>query len=80
AVLVEGGFLFTEGKTVLLPRPLYEMIDIGKVKAQWSHESLQQAPSIDDVRAVTRIEETAILSYFDLEPYWEEDTPEEGDD
>lgn len=73
-VYIEGGFLFTEGKTILLPRDLYHPIDMGKVRIDWSRESLQQAPTIHSLEDITRAEERAILSYFDQEPYWEDDS------
>lgn len=79
AVFTEGGFLFTDGKTILLPRPLYHAIDMGKIKIDWSRESLQQAPTIHSLEDISKSEERAILSYFDQEPYWEDHTldPEE---
>ncbi len=72
AVFVDGGFLFTDGKTVLLPRPLFYVIDMGKIKTNWSRESLQHAPTIESVEDVSLKDERAILSYFDLSPYWED--------
>ena len=71
AVIKEGGFLFTEGKLILLPRPHYEVIDMGKIKTRWSRESLQQAPTVTQLEQIPHHEEKMILSYFDLEPYWE---------
>jgi len=72
AVIIEGGFLFTEGKTILLPRANYEVIDMGKIKTGCSRETLQQAPTITDLETITRNEERVILSYFDAQPYWDE--------
>ncbi len=71
-VYIEGGFLFTDGKTVLLPRPLCHALDMGKVQIMWSRESLQQAPTIHDLENISKSEERAILSYFDQPPYWED--------
>ncbi|NIT80423.1 MAG: hypothetical protein GWM98_00235, partial [Nitrospinaceae bacterium] len=47
-----------------------EAVDMGKVKTEWKKESLQDAPTADDVENVSMNEEELILSYFDLEPYW----------
>lgn len=74
AVFIDGGFLFTDGKTILLPRPLFHAIDMGQIKTNWSRESLQHAPSIQSLEEVSMDEERVILSYFDLEPYWESES------
>ncbi len=70
-VLTIGGFLFTEGKTVLLPKNHYETLEMGKVRTSWRRTSIQQAPSIKDVKSITLEQEQLILSYYDLEPYWD---------
>ena len=69
-VITIGGFLGVEGKKILIPIEICEGGDIGKVKANWSKESLKDAPTAVDVRQVSVEEEERILSYFDLEPYW----------
>jgi hypothetical protein len=70
-VLTVGGFLFTEGKIILFPRNHYETLDMGKVKTSWRRDSIQQSPSINSVESLTLEKEQKILSYFDLEPYWD---------
>jgi hypothetical protein len=70
AVITIGGFLGVEGKHILIPIELCEEVDIGKVKTNWSKESLKDAPTAVDVRQVSVEEEERILSYFDFEPYW----------
>ena len=70
-VLTVGGFLFTEGKIILFPRNHYETLDMGKVKTYWRRDSIQQSPSINTVASLTLEKEQSILSYFDLEPYWD---------
>ncbi|MGP0566850.1 PRC-barrel domain-containing protein [Nitrospina sp. 32_T5] len=77
-VFIEGGFLSTRGKTVLFPIDHLATIDSAKVQAQYTREAIQQAPNPEDIEALTREEEQVILSYFDLEPYWDETAaPEE---
>ncbi|QPJ61985.1 MAG: PRC-barrel domain containing protein [Candidatus Nitronauta litoralis] len=71
AVFIDGGFLFTDGKTILLPRPLFHAIDMGQIKTNWSRESLQHSPAIESLEEISMDDERVILSYFDLEPYWE---------
>ena len=70
-VLTVGGFLFTEGKIILFPRNHYETLDMGKVKTSWRRDSIQQSPSINSVESLTLEKEQKILSYYDLEPYWD---------
>ena len=70
-VLTIGGFLFTEGKIVLFPKAHYEALELGKVKTSWRRDSIQQSPSINDVRSLTLEKEQVILGYYDLEPYWD---------
>jgi hypothetical protein len=70
-VLTVGGFLFTDGKIILFPRNLYETLDMGKVKTSWRRDSIQQSPSINTIESLTLEKEQNILSYFDLEPYWD---------
>ena len=70
-VLTIGGFLFTDGKLVLFPKERYETQEMGKVKTSWRRESVQQGPSIKNLQSLTLENERLILSYFDLEPYWE---------
>ncbi len=70
-VLTIGGFLFTEGKTVLFPKNHYETQELGKVKTSWRRDSIQQSPSINDVHSLTLEQEQVILGYYDLEPYWD---------
>ena len=72
-VFIEGGFLSTAGKTIIIPVEQLASIDSGKVQALYSRESIQQAPGPEDVEQLTREEESLIRSYFDLEPYWEEE-------
>jgi hypothetical protein len=69
-VITIGGFLAVEGKRILIPIEVCEVADMGKVKANWSKESLRDAPAPVDVKKVTTEEEERILSYFDFEPYW----------
>ena len=69
-IITIGGFLGVEGKQILIPMEICEVLDIGKVKANWSKESLKDAPSAVNTRQVTMAEEERILSYFDFEPYW----------
>lgn len=70
-VYVNGGMMFIEGKTILLPREMYEPIDSTKIKSSKKKESIQQAPSPRDFDHLTREDEMLILSYFDLKPYWD---------
>ena len=70
-VLTIGGFLFTEGKIVLFPKAHYETQELGKVKTSWRRDSIQQSPSINNVCSLTLEKEQMILSYYDLEPYWD---------
>ena len=70
-VLTVGGFLFTDGKMVLLPKDHYETIEMGKVKTSWRRDSIQQSPSINDIQSLTLEREQVILGYYDLEPYWD---------
>jgi hypothetical protein len=70
-VLTIGGFLFTDGKVVLFPKDHYETQEMGKVKTSWRRDSIQQSPSINDVRSLTLEKEQVILGYYDLEPYWD---------
>lgn len=70
-VLTIGGFLFTDGKMVLFPKDHYSTQEVGKVKTAWRRDSIQQGPSIRDVRSLTLENEQVILSYYDLEPYWD---------
>lgn len=70
-VLTIGGFLFTEGKIVLLPKEHYQTQEMGKVRTAWRRDSIQQSPSIKDVQSITLEREQLILSYYDLEPYWD---------
>ncbi len=74
AVFIDGGFLFTDGKTILLPRSLFQSIDMGQIKTPWSREALQQAPTVESVDDISMNMERVILSYFDLEPYWESES------
>lgn len=69
-VITVGGFLDIRGKRIMIPRPAYEVVDLGEVRTAWSRQSLQDAPSPNDLDRVTPAEEERILSYFDLEPYW----------
>ncbi len=69
-VITIGGFLGVEGKQILIPIEICDALDIGKVKANWSKESLKDAPAPVDVKQVFVEEEERILSYFDFEPYW----------
>ncbi|NIP99173.1 MAG: hypothetical protein GWM98_01200, partial [Nitrospinaceae bacterium] len=48
-----------------------ETQELGKVKTQWRQDSIQQAPSVDVPEKLTLEREQLILSYFDLEPYWD---------
>lgn len=73
-LVVFGGMMFTSGKSVLIPRKHYKPIGMGKVRVNWSLQSLQQSPSVQSLKHLSREEEQIILSFFDLEPYWE---PEE---
>ena len=70
-VLTIGGFLFTEGKIVLLPKDHYETLSMGKVKTSWRRSSIQQTPSFNNIQSLSLENEQAILSYYDLEPYWD---------
>ena len=70
-VLTIGGFLFTEGKIILFPKEHSETLELGKVKTSWRRDSIQQSPSINDVRSLTLEKEQVILGYYDLEPYWD---------
>ena len=70
-VLTIGGFLFTEGKIILFPRDHYETLEMGKVKTSWRRDSIQQSPSINSIQSLTLEKEQNILSYYDLEPYWD---------
>ena len=70
-VLTIGGFLFTEGKIILVPRDHYETLEMGKVKTPWRRDSVQQSPSITSLESLTLEKEQNILSYYDLEPYWD---------
>ncbi|HKI48148.1 MAG TPA: hypothetical protein VKA69_02405, partial [Desulfobacteria bacterium] len=70
-VLTIGGFLFTEGKTILFPKNHYETLDMGKVKTSWRRDSIQQSPSINNVQSLSLEKEQTILGYYDLEPYWD---------
>jgi hypothetical protein len=69
-VITIGGFLGVEGKQVLIPIEICERGDLGKVKVNWSKESLKDAPTAVDVKQTSLEEEERILSYFDFEPYW----------
>jgi len=69
-VITIGGFLGVEGKKILIPIELCEGVDMGKVKTNWSKESIKDSPTAVDVRQVSMQEEERILSYFDFEPYW----------
>lgn len=77
-VFVEGGFLSTSGKTILFPKEHLAAIDSAKIQAQYTREAIQQAPTPENLEVLTREEEQVILSYFDLEPYWDEE-PESGE-
>ena len=70
-VLTIGGFLFTEGKIALLPKEHYETLSMGKVKTLWRRSSIEQTPSINNIQSLSLENEQAILSYYDLEPYWD---------
>ena len=70
-VLTIGGFLFTEGKIILFPRNHYESLEMGKVKTSWRRDSIQQSPSVNSLKSLTLEKEQNILSYYDLEPYWD---------
>ncbi|CAI2719404.1 hypothetical protein [Nitrospina watsonii] len=70
-VFVEGGFLSTSGKTLIFPIDHLATIDSAKIQAQYTREAIQQGPAPEDIEALTREEEQTILSYFDLEPYWD---------
>lgn len=72
-----GGFLGVEGKKVLLPTEICEVLDMGKVKTHWRKESLMGAPTPIDVEDVSMNEEELILGYFDFEPYWKVNSSEE---
>ncbi len=76
-VIELGGFLSTEGKTILFPKDLYQPAGLGKVVTEWTRESIQQAPSVETTETLFREEEQIILSYFDLKPYWETDPEKE---
>jgi len=52
-VLTIGGFLFTEGKIVLVPRDRFETVEMGKVKTSWRRDSIQQSPSLNNVNSLT---------------------------
>ena len=69
-VINMGGFMKIQGKKILLPVGVYEFADLGKVKTEWSRESLKDAPAPEDPENVSMDEEEEILGYFDLEPYW----------
>ena len=75
-VYVNGGMMFTESKTILLPREMYEPIDSAKIKSSKKKESIQQAPSPRVFDHLTREDEMVILSYFDLNPYWDTEESE----
>ena len=68
-VINMGGFMKIQGKKILLPVGVYEFADLGKVKTEWSRESLKDAPAPEDPENVSMDEEEEILGYFDLEPY-----------
>lgn len=79
---VMGGFLSTGGKNVIIPLEQLAPIDSAKVQVLFTLESIQQGPGIDSVETLTREEEAVILSYYDLEPYWdaEEEVAETEDE
>lgn len=67
-VIRQGGFLGIKGKWTLIPREMYEIEDLGKVKTSLSIQSLQDSPSPYDIRNITAVEEAQIRGYFNLEP------------
>ena len=79
-VFMSGGMMFTEGKTILLPREMYQPVDSAKIIASKQMESIQQAPSPRDFEHLTREDEMLILSYFELKPYWALEEAEEKTD
>ena len=73
-----GGFLKIGGKKITLPVKVCEFADLGKVKTEWTKESMKDAPAPNDIEDITTDEEELILSYFDLQPYWSV-RPDPGD-
>ncbi|MEE9258654.1 MAG: hypothetical protein V3U37_03840 [Nitrospinaceae bacterium] len=65
-----GGFLTIGGKKITLPVEICEFADLGKVKTEWSKESMKDAPAPNSLDDISMDEEELILGYFDLEPYW----------
>jgi len=63
-----GGFLSIRGKRIALPAAVCEFADLGKVKTQWSQESMKDAPG--NIEPLGRDDEERLLAYFDLDPYW----------
>ncbi len=68
-VVTLGGFLRIQGKRILVPREIYEIKDVGKVKSSWKLEQLMDVPEPANLDDVSADEEELILSHFDLKPY-----------
>jgi len=78
---VLGGFLSTSGKPIIIPVEQLASIDSAKVQVLFTLEAIEQGPSIESVETLTREEESVIHSYYDLEPYWdEEEEPDETEE
>ena len=59
-------FYSLKEKSFLFPKDHYEALELGKVKTSWRRDSIQQSPSINDVRSLTLEKEQVILGYYDL--------------
>ncbi|MGV7220782.1 MAG: PRC-barrel domain-containing protein [Nitrospinales bacterium] len=79
-VYIQGGVLGTSGKTILVPREMFQSPEFGKIQISKSFEWIKNIPSPDDLEELTVEEEELILDYFELPVYWDEvpndDAPE----
>jgi len=78
-VYSQGGFLSTSGKIILVPNDLFEVIDMGKVKILKSLQWLKDIHSPANAESLTRGDEELILDYYNLPPYWPQETNEKTD-
>ncbi len=78
-VVTLGGFLRIQGKRILVPREIYEVKDVGKVKSSWRLEQLMDIPEPVNLDDVSADEEELILSHFDLKPYQAAKSEEDDD-
>lgn len=79
-VYMQGGVLGTHGKTILVPKGMYNSNEFGKIQLLKSVQWIQDMPCPDDIDNLMVEEEELVLDYFSLPLYWDEETTDDTDE